>query len=76
MNQTRDFICDVCSQFRLPPQYATFDEANPYPKECPKTDLSDLGLDAAEDPALYEEVAAPESPIMAASAAFKLPPVV
>ena len=42
------------AQFRLPPQYVSFDEANPYPKECPKTDLSEFGMDAAEDPALYE----------------------
>ena len=62
-------------QFRLPPQYASFDEANPYPKECPKTDLGDFGMDASEDPALYEETVSPESPIMTASAAFRLPSV-
>lgn len=45
-------------------------------QECPKTDLSDFGMDASEDPALYEETTPLESPIMAASAAVKLPPVV
>jgi len=59
------------NMFRLPPQYSSFDEANPFPKECPKADVS--GLDAAEDPALYDETPAPVSPIMAAVA--KLPHV-
>jgi len=55
--------------FKLPPQYASFDEANPFPKDCPKTDLS--GMDALEDPALYDEVVLPASPILVAAA--KLP---
>lgn len=45
---------NACAQFRLPPQYVSYDEANPYPKDCPNTDLSEFGMDAAEDPALYE----------------------
>lgn len=62
--------------FRLPPQYASFDDANPFPKECPKTDLTEFGMDAAEDPALYDAAPPPSSPILeAASAVVKLPVV-
>merc|ERR1712048_151730 len=28
--------------WRLPPQYSSFDEANPFPKDCPVVDLSDF----------------------------------
>merc|ERR1719181_666861 len=55
--------------FRLPPQYASFDEANPFPKDFPKTDLT--GMDALEDPALYDITPAAASPILEAAA--KLP---
>ena len=41
-------------------------QANPFPKDCPKTDLT--GMDALEDPALYDDVAAPASPILDAAA--------
>ena len=42
--------------WKIPPQYVTMDEASPYPKECPKTDLNDLG--GADDPQLYDSVGA------------------
>lgn len=58
--------------WRLPPQYASFDDANPFPKECPKTDFS--GMDAAEDPALYD-VSAPTSPILEEASAAKGPSI-
>merc|ERR550514_29209 len=68
----------MCSQavfwnvWKAPPQYASYDEANPYPKECPPTDLG--GLDAAEDMRLYDTPALPPSPISeAAKQAVKLP---
>jgi len=60
--------------WRIPPQYTSFDEANPFPKECPKVDLS--GLDASEDSSLYDDTAPPASPILDAVAmAVKLPTV-
>jgi len=40
--------------WRLPPQYVTFDEADPFPRDCPHTDLEVDGIDAADDPALYD----------------------
>ena len=48
--------------WRLPPQYIDFNEANPYPRECPKTD-TEFGMDAEEDPNLYEEASQTLSPI-------------
>lgn len=45
--------------WRLPPQYTDFDEANPFPKDCPPADPSD----AAEDPSLYD-VPNESSPIL------------
>merc|ERR1719272_248918 len=44
---------------RLPPQYASFDEANPFPSDCPGPDLGPGGMDSAEDPALYDDVLPP-----------------
>jgi hypothetical protein len=62
--------------FRLPPQYTTFDDANPYPKECPKSDVGEAGMDASENPSLYDSSAASASPILeAASTVVKLPPM-
>ena len=52
-------------QYRLPPQYISFDEANPYPRECPRTDWNVSGLDASEDSALYDQNKLPTSPILA-----------
>lgn len=50
--------------FQLPPQYVSFDEANPFPAECPKTDVGNLGMDVVEDPALLDLVKLPQSPIL------------
>merc|ERR1719161_1102818 len=47
---------------RLPPQYSSYDEANPYPDKCPETDW--LDLDATEDPALYDDAPLAASPIL------------
>ena len=40
-------------QWRTPAQYVSYDEANPFPRECPKLDTE--GLDAWEDAALYDD---------------------
>ena len=40
--------------WRLPPQYMDFDEANPFPADCPSSDLSTLGSSVVEDLALYD----------------------
>lgn len=61
--------------FRLPPQYSTFDDANPYPAECPTSDVGVGGMDANENPALYDTSAAPSSPIILEAASVKLPPM-
>ena len=53
--------------WRLPPQYTDFNEANPYPRECPQTD-TEFGMDAEDDPNLYEEAALTLSPIERAAA--------
>merc|ERR1712083_942596 len=50
--------------FTAPPQYGKFEQANPFPAECPQTDLA-FGLDASEDPSLYDDSPAPPSPILA-----------
>merc|ERR1719188_619138 len=63
------------NMWKLPPQYANFDEANPFPKECPKSDTSEFGLDAAESPALFDAVSAPPSAILREAAAVKGPKV-
>mmetsp|Transcript_57224 Transcript_57224/g.177592 ORF Transcript_57224/g.177592 Transcript_57224/m.177592 type:complete len:420 (+) Transcript_57224:78-1337(+) len=42
------------NMFALPPQYVSFDEANPFPRDCPKPDFSPAGMDAFDDPALYD----------------------
>lgn len=68
----------VCTQafywnlWRLPPQYVTFDEAEPFPEDCPPPDTDEDGIDSSDDPALYDipasisrhgsELAAPARP--------------
>lgn len=52
--------------WRLPPQYKTFDEANPFPRNCP-SDVSDNSKDASDDTSLYDLPATPTSPIIAAA---------
>ena len=48
--------------WRLPPQYSTYDEANPFPQDCPPEDTSET--DAADDLGLYAVPAVDErSPI-------------
>merc|ERR1712039_72487 len=65
--------------WKLPPQYVNFDEANPFPRECPKSDFGDL--DGIEDPALYDANAGLRanvgrtSPIMSEAYAVKGQPV-
>lgn len=59
--------------WRVPPQYTDFNEANPYPRECPQTD-TEFGLDAEDDPNLYEEADRALSPIeQAATSAASVP---
>ena len=65
----------LCSQAtfanakRLPPQLASFDEAHPFPAECPPTvQVRDETLE------LYDPQSFPESPIEAAAAAAFAPP--
>jgi len=63
----------LCSQafffnlWRLPPQYVGIDEAQPYPKECPRAAEQDV----AQDLALYDVAARPDSPIMTEMIAVK-----
>jgi len=40
--------------WQLPPQYVNFDEANPFPDACPPADEGEDGLDASDDPTLYD----------------------
>ena len=54
--------------WRLPPQYADFNEANPYPRDCPRVDGD---MDADSDPSLYDEAEPAASPIETAAAAIK-----
>ncbi len=67
-------FCDVVAvalcllwQFRLPPQYVSFDESHPYPSTCPKAATGQGLVSAAEDPMLYEDSELPYSPILASS---------
>jgi len=53
--------------WRLPPQYKSFDEANPFPKDCPSSDVHNDGLDGADDSTLYDLPQSQSSPMMAAS---------
>ena len=39
----------------LPGQYQTFDDANPFPRECPHADYKENSLDSPEDPKLYDD---------------------
>ena len=39
-------------------QYQSFDDANPFPRECPPADYSDDSLDGPENPRLYDDNAA------------------
>ena len=39
----------------LPDQYQTFDDANPFPRECPPADYKENSLDSPEDPKLYDD---------------------
>ena len=36
-------------------QYQTFDDANPFPRECPPADYKENSLDSPEDPKLYDD---------------------
>merc|ERR1712098_282571 len=55
--------------WRLPPQYQLYDEANPFPQACPHEDMS--GIDAADDPSLYDELGVEsQSPILEEAEAF------
>merc|ERR1739845_61151 len=59
---TQGFFWNV---WRLPPQYQSFDEANPFPQECPEEDA----MSSADDIELYDPPTAPTSPIESAAAA-------
>jgi len=59
----------MCSQavywnvWRLPPQLANYDEANPFSVECPTADVRDGGIDSADSPSLYDKAIPGVSPI-------------
>merc|ERR1719361_2157702 len=55
--------------WRLPPQYVDFDEANPFPNDCPQ----EAPREAAVDVHLYDEPTLAVSPILKAAAAANLP---
>jgi len=57
--------------WRLPPQYSGIDEAQPYPRTCPRA----AEMDAAEIPSLYDADTLPESSILKASMPVKEAPV-
>jgi len=57
--------------WRLPPQYTSFDEAQPYPKVCPQAETN-----AARDPSLYDEEVLQESAVLKAVESIKEAPVV
>lgn len=59
------------NMWRLPPQYVSFDEANPFPRDCPPSD------EPSDDLTLYDDTPLPASPIEKESAATSanLPPV-
>jgi len=60
--------------WRIPPQYISFDEANPFPKDCPKTDVGHM--DSWEDAALYDDASEALSPILEeVQSTIKLPNV-
>merc|ERR1711904_234211 len=68
----------MCSQAlfsntrKAPPQYISFDEANPFPKNCPPLDYE--GLDASESFELYDVPPVAVSPIsQAANAVLRVP---
>ena len=52
----------------LPPQYADYNDANPYPRDCPKADPE---LDGDSDAGLYDDAEGAASPIEQAAAAIK-----
>ena len=52
----------------------SFDEANPFPKDCPKTDVGHM--DSWEDAALYDDASEALSPILEeVQSTIKLPNV-
>jgi len=53
--------------WRLPPQYTDFSDANPFPRDCPQID-TEFGMDAEDDPNLYEDAPRTLSPIERAAA--------
>ncbi|CAE7445706.1 unnamed protein product, partial [Symbiodinium microadriaticum] len=58
IRQTRAGCPLAQNVWRAPPQYQSFDDANPFPRECPPADYSDNSLDGPEDPRLYDDNAA------------------
>jgi hypothetical protein len=57
--------------WRLPPQYVSFDEANPFPQECPPPNPM---LDITDDVTLYEDLEVTPSTIQILAGSI-LPPV-
>ena len=37
-------------------EYQSFDDANPFPRECPPADYSENSVDRPEDPRLYDDM--------------------
>ncbi|CAJ1365936.1 unnamed protein product [Effrenium voratum] len=57
-------LCTVAffwNVWRAAPQYQTFDDANPFPRDCPPADFSQSGLDSPEDPQMFDAVPLAES---------------
>jgi len=52
------------NMWRLPPQYADFDDSHPFAQECPTYDLGSGQEPAAHDSSLYDVSSQPASPIL------------
>ncbi len=46
--------------WKIPPQYVNIDEASPFPRQCPATDIV---LDASDDPGLYDVESTPKADV-------------
>jgi len=54
--------------WKVPPQYRSYDEANPFPADCP--DEEENGIDASGQISLYDDVNVQISPIIRSAAAL------
>merc|ERR1712187_135490 len=63
---TQAFFWNV---WRIPPQFQKYDEANPFPQDCPEASVD--GLDAGDDIELYDQKPLAESPIELAARSIR-----